>query len=464
MTNTALIEQDVTDIHALRDRVAGQVVLPGDDSWDEARQAWNLAADQRPAAVVFPESAEDVVAVVELARELGLRVAAQGTGHAALPLGPLEGTILVKTSRMRAVEVDPSASRARVEAGVPWQEVADAAAEQGLAGLAGSSPDVGVVGYSLGGGMGWLARRHGLAANSVLAVELVTADGRLVRADRDHHPDLFWALRGGGGSFGIVTALEFALYPVRELYAGVMFWPLERAAEILHAWREWVETVPEEVTSVGRLMQFPPIPDIPEPLRGRSFVLVEAAYLGSEEDGAELLRPLRELGPELDTMAMIPASALSSVHMDPAEPVPGVGDGTMLAELPAEALDALVQAAGPESGSPLVSVELRHLGGALAEPSREHGAVGTLDGAFAMFAVGMALTPEMTAAVHAHVRRVRTALARWEADRTYFNFTERSVDGGDLYPAETHRRLREVKALYDADELFEAVHPITPAR
>lgn len=195
--------------------------------------------------------------------------------------------------------------------------------------------------------MGWLARRHGLAANSVLAVELVAAEGRLVRADRDHHPELFWALRGGGGSFGVVTALEFALYPVRDLYAGVIFWPAERAAEILHAWREWVETVPDEVTSVGRLMQFRPIPDVPDALRGRSFVLVEAAYLGSESNGAEILRPLRELGPELDTMAMIPAAALSSVHMDPPEPVPGVGDGTMLAELPPQAVDALVAAAGP---------------------------------------------------------------------------------------------------------------------
>jgi FAD binding domain/Berberine and berberine like len=464
MTNTAFIEQEASDIHALRARVAGQVVLPGEDDWDEARQAWNLAADQRPAAVVFPESAEDVAAVVRLARGLGHRVAAQGTGHAALPLGPLDGTILVKTSRMRALEVDPVARRARAEAGVLWQEVADAAAEHGLAGLAGSSPDVGVVGYSLGGGMGWLARRHGLAANSVRAVELVTAGGRLVRADRDHHPELFWALRGGGGSFGVVTALEFALYPVRELYAGVMFWPVERAAEILHAWREWVETVPEEVTSVGRLMRFPPIPDVPEVLRGRSFVLVEAAYLGSEPDGAEILRPLRELGPELDTMATIPAATLASVHMDPPQPVPAVGDGTMLAELPAEAVDALVAVAGPDSGSPLVSVELRHLGGALAEPSPEQGAVGTLAAAFAMFAVGMPMTPEMRAAVEAHVHLVRGALARWEADRTYFNFAERSVDGDDLFPPDTHRRLREIKALYDPEELFVATHSISPAK
>jgi FAD/FMN-containing dehydrogenase len=154
---------------------------------------------------------------------------------------------------------------------VIWIEVVEAAAEHGLAALAGSSPDVGVVGYTLGGGLSWLVRKYGLAANKVTAVELVTADGRLVRADRDNEPDLFWALRGGGGSFGVVTALEFRLYPLTEVYAGVMFWPVERAAEVLNAWREWTATVPDEMTSVGRILQLPPLPDVPEPLRGRSF-------------------------------------------------------------------------------------------------------------------------------------------------------------------------------------------------
>src|SRR5947209_1242014 len=192
----------------LASMLEGKIVIPQHARFDEARQAWNLAVDQRPAAVVFPESTQDVAAAILFAREFGQQVAAQGTGHNAGPLGSLEDTILLKTERMRRVTIDPVARTARVEAGALWLEVVEAAAQHGLAALAGSSPDVGVVGYTLGGGVSFLGRKYGLAANAVRAIELVTADGSLVRADRDDEPDLFWALRGGGGSFGIVTALE----------------------------------------------------------------------------------------------------------------------------------------------------------------------------------------------------------------------------------------------------------------
>jgi hypothetical protein len=451
------------EVGVLRDFLDGHVVLPGEDGWDLARQAWNLAADQRPVAVVFADTASDVAAVVDYARVRGLRVATQATGHFAGSLDGFEDTILVKTSRMRGLEIDPEAGTARAEAGVLWEEVVVAAGEHGLAGLAGSAPDVGVVGYTLGGGLGWLARRHGLAANSVLAVELVTAAGRIVRADRDTEPDLFWAVRGGGGSFGIVTAIEFALYPVAEVYAGVLFFPFERAAEVLNAWSEWVEDTPEEVTSAGRLMQFPPVPEIPEPVRGHSFVMVEAAYIGSEEDGAELLHPLRELGPEMDTFAVIPASELRFLHMDPPQPVPNAGDGMALAELTPEAVDALVAVAGPGSRSPLLSVELRQLGGAVAVERPEHGAVGHLDAGFALFGVGMALDQEMAAAVKVHAQTVKDALAPWAAGRGFFNFSDHPMDGRSLYPTATQLRLQAVKAAHDPEELFRASHPIRPA-
>jgi len=450
------------DVRVLRARLLGEVVVPGDDDWDDARQAWNLAVDQRPAAVAFPESPEDVIAIVAFARERGLRVAPQGTGHNANPLGPLEDTILVKTSRMTGVAIDPQARQARVEAGVLWADVTAAAAEHGLAALAGSSPDVGVVGYTLGGGIGWLARKHGLAANSVVAVELVTADGRLVRADHEHESELFWAVRGGGGSFGVVTAIEFRLLPISEVYAGVLFWPLERASEVLHAWRRWIETVPDEVTSVGRIMQFPPVPDIPEPFRGQSFVLVEATLLGTEAEGDQLLRPLRELGPAIDTFAMIPASKLEELHMDPPHPVPGAGDGMLLGDLPAEGIDAFVAAAGPGSGSSLVSVELRHLGGALGRSTPEEGVLGTLDAAFALFSVGFVPTAELKAATEAQIDCVRDAMDPWDAGRSYSNFSERRREAGSFFRAESYDRLRAGKAEWDAEDVFRSNHPIPP--
>ena len=206
---------------------AGQIHYPGDVDWDQARTAWNLAVDQRPAAVALPRSAEEVASVIRAATQSGLRVSAQGTGHAAAAHDSLANTILIKTTHMRGVQIDAAAGRARVAAGALWLDAVLAAAEHGLAALAGSSPDVGVVGYTLGGRISWLSRRYGLAANSVTAIELVTADGELRRTDAEHDPDLFWALRGGGGSFGVVTAMEFDLYPLADVYAGTLFFELE---------------------------------------------------------------------------------------------------------------------------------------------------------------------------------------------------------------------------------------------
>jgi hypothetical protein len=436
------------------------IVLPHDPNWNQARLAWNLSADQQPAAVALPETSEDVQAVVRWARERGLRVAPQGTGHNALPLGSLAHTVLLKTERMRGVEIDPAAHRARVDAGVLWAEVAEAAAEHGLVGLAGSSPDVGVVGYSLGGGVSWLGRRYGLAANSVTAVELVNAEGELVRADAEQNADLFWALRGGGGSFGVVTALEFTLYPITEVYAGVLFFPLERGAEVLRAWRRWVDTVPDEVTSVGRFLQFPPIPALPDHLRGQSFVVVEAVSLLGEDATSELLRPLRALGPKLDTFGTIPTTELKHLHMDPEHPVPGHGDGMLLSDFNDAAIDALVSVAGAGAGSPLLSVEVRHAGGALARKAPGAGALASIEGQFLMFAVGMSPTPELGAAVRAHVELVQNALAAWDSGRMYLNFAEKRQRGERLFGDLTYRRLQTVKASVDPEDVFRSNHPV----
>ncbi len=257
-------------LRALRARVGCPVVAAGDAGWDDARRAWNLAADQHPFAVALVESAEDVAEVVRVAGAHGLRVAPQGTGHGAKTLPALAGTILVKTAMLRDVAIDAGARRARIGAGARWGDVIGPAAEQGFVVLHGSSPDVGVVGYTLGGGLGWLARSRGLAADGVAAIELVTAAGGLVRADREHEPDLFWAVRGGGGSFGIVTAIEIELFETPDLYAGALFWPVERAAEVLRAWRDWAATVPDEVTSLGRILHVPPLPTCPRRCAGRA--------------------------------------------------------------------------------------------------------------------------------------------------------------------------------------------------
>ena len=224
----------------LQAAISGDVFVSGEPGYDQARQAWNLAADQRPAVVVVAESADDVAQAVRYAGAHELRIAPQGTGHDAGAVEPLNQAMLLRTSRMRGVRIDPGSRTARAEAGVLWRDVTVPAAEHGLAPLSGSSPTVGVAGYTLGGGLGWLARRYGQAANSVTAAEIVTPDGHIVRADADNEPDLLWAVRGGGGSVGVLTALEMRLHPVGELYAGDLFFPIDRAPEVLEIRRAHV--------------------------------------------------------------------------------------------------------------------------------------------------------------------------------------------------------------------------------
>jgi Berberine and berberine like len=308
-----------------------------------------------------------------------------------------------------------------------------------------------------------MTRRHGLSCNAITAAEVVTADGRVVRAGGDSEPDLFWALRGGGGSFGAITELEIELLPVRELYAGVLFWPQERAGEVLAAWRDWTAGLPDEMTSLGRLLNVPPFPDIPEPIRGRSFVVVEAAFLGQEAPGADLLEPLRALGPEIDTFAVIPPPGLAALHNDPPQPVPGAGDGMLLRRCTDGALELLVDCAGPASGTPLLSVEIRHLGGAAGRPAPGGGALDHIPADFAVYAVGMAPTPEMKAGVVAAVGQVKEAFADCDSGGSYLNFAETRRDTGTMFTPEAHRRLGQVKRAYDPEDLFQSNHPIAPA-
>jgi FAD/FMN-containing dehydrogenase len=444
----------------LGSRLTGDVVVPDDAGWDDARQAWNLAVDQRPVAVVLPESADDVVATVEFAAEHDLRIAFNAGGHNAGTIDWSRDSLLLKTERMRGIEIDPVARRARAEAGVLGKPLSQAAGEHGLCYLSGTSPDVGVAGYTLGGGFSWMVRKYGLAANSVLAVELVTADGHLVRADADHEPDLFWAVRGGGGNFGAVTALELALHPIPAMYAGCLFWPIERATEVLNAWREWIETVPEECESIGRMLQLPDVPFLPEHVRGRSFVLVEPAFIGSEEDGAALVQPLRDLGPELDTVAMMPTSELSLVNMDPDFPLPYAGDGILLDDYTPGTVDATVEGF---VGSPLLHLEVRHLGGALRRGSAAHGCIDTIDQPFIMFTFGLAADAEMHAAVEHQAQHVIEKLAPWDSGRRYLNFAETRVDPRTIFPEQSYERLREVKGRYDPQGVFVANHAIPPA-
>jgi len=446
----------------LADAMAGALVLPGDPGWDEARSGFNLAVDVNPAAVAVAAHERDVIAVVDYAREHGFRVAPRAAAHGDGSHGSFAGTILLSLAQIDDVSVDAAARRVRVGAGTKWEKVTPALSELGLAALHGSSPDVGIAGYSLGGGMGWLARKYGLQTNSVTAIELVTADGELRRVDDTSDPDLFWALRGGNGNFGVVTAIEFAVYPVSELYAGAMFFPFDRSREVLHAWTEMLPSLPDELMTWASLLQFPDLPDVPEPVRGGSFAVVMAAFLGEEARGRELLRPVRDLGPAMDTFAMVPPLALGDLAMDPPDPLPYELGHDLLHELSPEAVDRLVFAAGPGSGSPLAMVQLRHMGGALARKAPGAGARATLPGSISLLALGIVEDGDSAQAVAAAIAEVRAATAGHRAG-DYPNFVEQPADASSFFDAETWARLRRVKTAYDAGDLFKGNHRVPPA-
>ncbi len=427
-----------------------RLVRPGGPDWDAARGTFNLLTDQRPEAIAFPADEREVAAVVAYARRRGWRVAPQATGHNAAPLGSLEGTLILNTSALTGFTIDADARRVRVGAATRWEDVTPLLSQLELACLHGSSPDVGIVGYSLGGGVGWLARKHGLQTNAVTAIEIVTAEGHLVRTDATHEPELFWALRGGGGNFGVVTALEFAVVPVRELYAGALFFGFERTTEVLRTWTALLDGLPDEITSWANIIHFPPLPEVPEPVRGRSFAIVNAAFLGTEEAGRELLAPLRALGPEMDTFAMQPPAALGDLAMDPRDPLPFRSAHALVDDLPAAAIDEIARIAVP--GSPIALMQLRHMGGALARHTPGAGARATLPGRICMLTISIG--PETTA--------LDALAAAVGSDGVYPNFVEEPADPSGFFDAETWARLRRAKALYDPQNVFEANHPIAP--
>jgi hypothetical protein len=459
------VEQQTVDKDALERNLAGSVVLPGEEGWDQARAAWNLAADQNPSAVAYAESPDDVVAAIEFARANGLGIAAQGTGHGAGSRGPLDGSLLLKTERMKGIEIDAANRVGRYEAGVLWMEANPAAGEHGLANFSGSAPDIGVVGYTTGGGFGWLARRYGLACNNVRAIELVTADGEQRRVDADNDPDLFWALRGGGGSFGVVTAMEFGLAELPEVFAGSVIYPAdERSREIMNSYFEWAESVPEDVTSIARFLQLPPLPMIPEPLQDRPLITLGACYAGPESEGAELIAPIRELGePVMDTFQTMPPSGLPAVHMEPEEPVPGFVYTTSLRRMPQDAIDAFIETAGPDSGSPLLAAELRQCGGALAKPADGAGALSHLEAEYVFAGIGLPMSPEMGEAINERIDAVCAALEPWSTGSSYFNFADRPTDLEAIFAPETLQRLRDVKRRYDPDGLISGNHNVSLA-
>jgi FAD/FMN-containing dehydrogenase len=447
---------------ALKERLGDLIHLPGDAEYERLCVPWHVIAVQRPAAVAVPRTTEDVATVVKEAVGAGLRIAPQSTGHGApsLALKRLDDVVLLRTVALAEVTVDVERRIVRVGAGVEWQAVVEAAAAHGLAVLHGSSPNVGVAGYSLGGGIGWFARKLGLATNSITALEVVTADGTQLRADDTQNTDLFWALRGGGANFGVVTAIELRLFDIADAYAGMLMWDLADGERVLRRWAEWTRTAPDGVTTSFRFMRFPPLPELPDFLRGRSVVVIDGAVLADDATAERVLAPLRELAPQLDTFGRVPAVALTRIHMDPEDPVPAAGGNILLGELDDAALDAFLDAAGPKATSSLLFAELRQLGGALSRPAENSGVLSHLAGHFAGFFLAITPVPEAVEAARADAAKLVAAMTPWAAGGSYLNFAEEEVDVRGAFDVDDWARLLSIRAQVDPNEVFVANHRV----
>jgi len=443
----------------LRDALGDRVALAGDAEYDLARGAWNTAVDQRPFAVVRPESAEEVVDVVRAATAAGLRIAPQSTGHGAGALADndLSDVVLVSLARLRGVTVNPDAQTTRVLGGTQWNDVVVEAARFGLAAPHGSAGGVSVAGYSLSGGLSFYGRAYGLAVNRIREVHLVTADGSLVTASAAENPDLFWAVRGGSGAFGVVVSLEIELLTFADVFAGMLLWDAARAAEVSAAWAAWTAGAPESATTSLRIMHFPPIPELPPFLQGRSVVVVDGAILEADAEASALLEPLRALAPEIDTFARIPAPGLVAVHMDPPEPSPAYSTHRVLSGFPGEAAETFVAAA--MQSRPMIS-EIRHIGGAFRRRPAGGGAVACLPGEYLVNAIAMVPDPALLAPASAAANAVADAFAPWRSDAMALTFVDAGGDDRRVGFGAAADRLAELKRAFDPGGVFVAAHSV----
>ncbi|MFI5753543.1 FAD-binding oxidoreductase [Streptomyces sp. NPDC051644] len=446
--------------------VDGPVLLPADGGYAGECATYNLNRVLEPALAVGATCEADVCAAVRFAAAHSLPVAVKATGHQVVLPG--HGALLISTGRMNGVTVDPDRRIVRIEAGARARDVVRATAAHGLAPASGSAATVGVVGYTLGGGQSpLLGRSFGYAADHVRELRVVSAEGVSRTVTADSEPDLFWALRGGKGNFGVVTSVDLEAFPVARFYGGGLWYRGEQMADVLHTWRQWVDDLPEEMSSSVAVQRLPGRPELPEPLRGAFVVHLRIGSLGEAEDAERLMAPFRNLAtPLFDTIRDRPYSTMAEMHLDPTDPLPYYDRTTCLRELPEKAVDMLVELAGPDSQCPLANVEVRALGGAFDREPAVPNAVSTRGIPFVAFGFGVG-GPEQRETMRGHLGRVLDALAPWAADRNMVNFMsgdEATTPEGvrQAYGADRYDRLARVKRTYDPSNMFRMNHNIRP--
>ena len=470
MTTLNLPRLPAAAIHDLGGRIAGEVLAPETPGYDEVRRVWNGAIDRRPGVIARCTTAADVAAAIAFARRHGLVIAVRGGGHSIPGLSVCDDGMMIDLQPMKAIEVDAERRLATAGAGVVWAELDRSTQEHGLAVTGGEVSDTGIAGLTLGGGFGWLKRTCGLSCDNLVEAEVVTADGRIVRASADEHPDLFWALRGGGGNFGIVTRFTYRLHPVGPmLYGGAVVHPGERAGDVLRFMRELSKEVPDEVSLMVALVVAPPAPEFPPALHGRPVAVLGACYVGDMAAGEEALRPVREFGPPAaDLLGPIPYVALQQL-VDAATPrgLQYYVKSEWLADLPDVVIDGLVEHHATRT-TPLHQSLVHPMGGAVARVPRDATAFAYRDAAYVFTVAGAWTSPEEPRDPH-----VAWARSTWEATRpgsmggAYVNHLD--ADEGqarvrDAYGPAIYERLVDVKTAWDPENVFRLNHNIQPRR
>jgi FAD/FMN-containing dehydrogenase len=428
----------------LRNGFKGRVLTPGDDGYDTGRLSWHRTIDPRPAMVAEASDSWDVLAAVIAAREQELPFAVQSTGHGTVT--PADGALLLKTSRLDRVEVDPECRVARVGAGALWSDVVEAVADYDLAPLSGTAA-VGVAGYTLGGGAGWLSRKHGFAADSLRCAEVVTAGGRAVTASPAENADLFWALRGGGANFGVVTSLEFRLYPVGRLWGGMSLHSIDRARETIAVYREWALAEPDDLTTAVMLLDF----------QGKRMLGIRALYAGSAGDAEWLLDPLFEAAGERLAGGYRPMSfpETASITGPPPPSMAARQHIDLFGQLPDGLIDVLLEP------SPLAGIEIRHWGGAMGRTSEGCGPIGHRQVPFSVVAAAPFMSPEGRDTVDSYLDGFRERLRPYATGGTFLNFLTDPARTRSAYTPEDYQRLLEVKREWDPDNFFNHNHNIS---
>ena len=429
--------------------INGPQWAPDTDGYNAERLGFQRLQPHQPRRIVGATSAHDIREAVRYVRDRELKIAVQASGHGHTT--PLKDGVLITTKRFAGVTVDPDKRTAWIQAGATWKQVIEATAPHGLAPLSGSFPGVGAISYTLGGGVGLMARRYGFAADHVRRIEVVTPDGELRKAEDE--PDLFWALRGGGGNFGVVTGMEVDLFEVPTLHGGSLYYDLSVTPGVLDSWREWTRDLPDEVTSGVAVLVFPDIPPVPGPLRGKHVAQLQLSSRGGED----LLQPLRSLGkPLLDTIAELPYTESGRIFAEPERPDEYRSHNVLLDDLDPDALATLPKLAGPAAPAMCV-IGIRHLGGALAQPPEIPNAIGHRDAAYSL----TVLSPGEADVTELH----RAILEPWSAKviGRSLNFSFGPLTPDEIraaYEPADYRRLVGLRALYDPTKLLHPNHPI----